>query len=129
MTHFVSVDSRSVQTTEGAFQRPLELAGGAVHGLVDRRGVMRDGGRLMAFKASLHHALLVLGPALVAMFIAQVHLHSRDLPTEVSERGHDDAFDHGGQGLSTLDVVIRIQQDMHSFSFLSVSLERGPPGE
>ena len=78
---------------EGALDQSGQLVCRAVDGFVQGRCLVsrRDG--LTAFEAGFHHAALVVVAALVAVFFAQVDLHSRDVFADSAQGCLHDATD------------------------------------
>ena len=76
---------------------------------------MRDGDRLATFEACFQHAThIVVAAFLVAVLIAQVDLHSRDvIPESVQGTLHHAAY-LSGQLLVTFDVTVGIDLDLHT---------------
>ena len=90
-----------------------ELAGGAIDRLVDRAGVLGDRGRLVVLDASLHHAALVVLADLAAILVGDVHLDARDPLAEVREGVLDHLLHVRRESLGALDVMVRVQLDLH----------------
>jgi hypothetical protein len=71
----------------------------------------RDG--LASFEAGLHHATLFVLASLIAVFVAQVNLHSRDVISDSDQGIFHCATDLSGQGLVAFDVMVGINLDLH----------------
>ncbi len=74
-----------MQPAEGMLDQSGKLVGSTVNGLVQGSRLVSDRDGLAAFEASFHHAALVLVAAFAGIFVAQVHLHSRDVIAESPE--------------------------------------------
>jgi hypothetical protein len=68
-----------VQSPEGMLDQSGQLKGSAVDGLVQGRCLVGDRDGLAPFEAGFHHATLAVVAALIAVVVAQVDLHSRDV--------------------------------------------------
>jgi len=65
---------------------------------------------LAAFQAGFHHAARV---ALIAVFIAQMYLHSRNVIAQVAQRALHYSTDLGDQSLVAFDVMVGIDLNLH----------------
>ncbi len=80
---------------------------------------MRNRDGLAAFEAGFHHAMhVVIAAFLVAVFIAQVDLHSRDVIAESAQGTLHCVTNPSGQRLVTFDVTVGIDLDLHDVSFI-----------
>ena len=77
----------------------------------------RDG--LAAFEAGFDHAALVVLSVLIAVLIAQMHFHSRDVAADSAERTLYLAGDLSRQPLVTFDVTVGIDLNLHGVLLLS----------
>lgn len=75
-----------VQPPERAVEQSRQLLRGAMHRLLQRRGMFCHRHRLPAFETGLEHATLVLLPALVSILVAQMNFDPSDLCAEVLQR-------------------------------------------
>jgi hypothetical protein len=66
----------------------------------------RDG--LAAFEAGFHHAALVVLSVLIAVLIAQMDFHSRDVAADSPQRAFHLATDLSSEPLVTFDVMVGI---------------------
>ena len=71
-----------VQPSKRAVQEMRQLLRRAMHRLLQRLGVVRHRHRLPAFETGLHHAALVVRPALVAVLVAQMNLYPGNMFAE-----------------------------------------------
>ena len=70
--------------------------------------------KLAAFEAGFHYAThVVSADLLVAVLIAQVDFHARDVIAKQVQGTLDHAADLSGQCFSTFDVAVRIDLDLH----------------
>ena len=107
------------QPPEGALDQSGQLICSAVDGLVQGRGLVSDRDGLAAFEAGFHHAThVVIAALLVAVLIAQVDLHSRDVIAESAQGALHYATDLSGQRLVTFDVMVGIDLDLHGVLLL-----------
>lgn len=80
------------QPPEGAPNQSGQLACSAIDGLVQGRCLIRDRDRLAAFEAGFYHATHVdIAAFPVAVLIAQLDLHSRDMINESAGKATDTA--------------------------------------
>lgn len=99
---------------EGAGKRTLELAQGALDGLMRRAGALFDNDRLEAYRPRFQGAVNIVWPGLSgAIRIGQVGLDASDSLTIVAQRFFHDRLQVVGHGLSPIDVGIRVQQNLH----------------
>ena len=96
------------QPPQGALDQSGQLLCSAVDGLVQGCGLVRDHYGLAAFEAGFHHAALVVLAALVAVLVAQVDLHSRNVIAASAQGTLHDATDLSSQRLVTFDVMVGI---------------------
>ena len=101
----VSQSSQGALAVQGVLDRSLELAGGTGDRLLQRRGLMRNGGGLAPLKSNFHHAAFVVLSSLVAVHVTEVDFHARD-PIAKSVKGllHH-TFNLGGELLAPFDVL------------------------
>jgi hypothetical protein len=84
----------SAQPPEGVLDQSGQLLCSAVDGLLQGRCLVRDSGGLAAFKAGFHHTThVVIAALLVAVLIAQVDFHSRDVIADAAQGTLHDATD------------------------------------
>ncbi len=87
-----------VQSSEGDVDQTVQLVCGTVDGLVHGCGMMRHRDRLAAFESGFQHAAHVFITAfLVAILIAQLDFHSRDVIAESLEGVLHGTSDLSGQ--------------------------------
>jgi hypothetical protein len=84
-----------------------------------------DCNRLAAGEPGLNQATLVAAPGFFAVLIAQVHFDARDVFTEVAEGMIHPGLNPMHQPLMALNVVIRIDLNLHVFSLWGARLEEG----
>lgn len=86
-----------VQPSEGALDHSGQLASRTIDGQVQRGSLMRSRDGLAAFEAGFHHAAhVVIAHFLVAVLIAQVDFHPRDVIAEPTQGTiHDAAYLRG----------------------------------
>jgi hypothetical protein len=105
--------------------QPGQLIGRSVDGLVQGRCLVSDHDWLAAFEAGFHHAALFVLAVRIAVFVAQMNLHSRDVIANPAQRTLHYFTDLGGQRLVTFDVMVGIDLYLHWAlrlpSFLKVS--------
>ena len=77
---------------------------------------MADGDRQTAGRPSLHEATLVGDAGFSGVLVAEVDLHPGDLIAEPAQSGVDRGLDLTGEFVATLDVVIRIDLNLHGSS-------------
>jgi hypothetical protein len=106
-----------VQPPERAVQQTRQFLRGAIHCLLQRRGVLRYCHRLPAFQTGLEYAALVLLPALVAVLVAQMNFHSGDVCAETLQRLLDGGAHLCGQRLGTI-----VWMSVLSWIFIGTSL-------
>jgi hypothetical protein len=111
-----------VQLAEGMLDQSGQLIGSTVNGLVQGSCSVSDRDGLAAFEASYHHAALVVVAAFTGIFVAQVHLHSRDVIAESAEDILHYAPDLGGQRFMTFDIMVGVDLDLHGALLLLVFL-------
>jgi hypothetical protein len=103
-----------MQLLDGTFDQSDQLTGSPLDGLVQRGSLMRGSNGLTPFKAGFHHAAHVPGAALlVAVLIAQVHFHPRDVIAEPAQGTVHDSPDVSGQRLTPFDIAVGIDLDLH----------------
>jgi len=102
-----------VQLAEGMLDQSGQLIGSTVNGLVQGSCSVSDRDGLAAFEASFHHAALVVVAAFTGIFVAQVHLHSRDVIAESAEGILYDGTHLSGQRFMTFDIMVGIDLDLH----------------
>jgi hypothetical protein len=100
-----------VQLAEGMLDQSGQLIGSTVNGLVQGSCSVSDRDGLAAFEASFHHAALVVVAAFTGIFVAQVHLHSRDVIAESAEGILYDGTHLSGQRFMTFDIMVGIDLD------------------
>src|ERR1035437_9981565 len=112
------------QSPESAFDQAGQLVRCGVDGLVYGIGMSRYGKGMVALKTSLHHAALVVLPALeifcCPVFIAQMHLNARYMIAEWIQGVLYNVTDVSGQRFVTCDVVVGIDLHLHSFLLVVV---------
>jgi len=102
------------QPPEGAIDQSAQLISSAVNGLIQGLSMVSDRNRLAAFEACFHHAThVVIAVLLVAVLIAQVDFHSRDVIADLAQGTFYDATDVSGQCLVTFDIAVGINLDLH----------------
>jgi len=107
------------QPPEGAIDQSAQLISSAVNGLAQGLGMVSDRNRLTAFEAGFHHAThVVIAMLLVAVLIAQVDFHSRDVIADLAQGTFYDATDVSGQCLVTFDIAVGINLDLHGVLLL-----------
>jgi hypothetical protein len=111
-----------VQLAEGMLDQSGQLIGSTVNGLVQGSCSVSDRDGLAAFEASYHHAALVVVAAFTGIFVAQVHLHSRDVIAESAEGILYDGTHLSGQRFMTFDIMVGIDLDLHVALLLLVFL-------
>jgi len=105
------------QPPERTLDQSGQLICSTVDGLVQGRGPVSDRDGRAAFEASLHHAPhVVIAALLVAVLVAQVDLHSRDVIADSAQGILHYATDLSTQRLVTCDVTVGIDLDLHGFS-------------
>jgi hypothetical protein len=73
-----------------------------------------DRNRLAAFEAGFHHAThVVIAMLLVAVLIAQVDFHSRNVIAELAQGTFYEVTDVSSQCLVTFDIAVGIDLDLH----------------
>jgi len=93
------------QPPEGALDQSGQFICSAVDGLVQARGLVSDRDGLAAFDSGFHHAThFVIAALLVAVLVAQMDLHSRDVIAESAQGAPHYAIDLSGP-LMNFDVV------------------------
>jgi len=87
--------------------------------LVHGRSLVCDRNGLAAFETGLHHAThSAIAGFFVAVLIAEVNLHSRDMIAESPQSALHGATNPSGQPFVTFDVMVRIDLDLHDISFV-----------
>jgi hypothetical protein len=107
-----------VPPPEGALDQSDQLIGSPVDGLVQSRCLVSDRDGLAAFQAGFHHAALVVLAALIAVLVAQMYLHSRDVIADPVQGTLDYATDLISQNFATFDVMVCIDLDLHNILLL-----------
>jgi len=85
-----------VLAPEDALDHSGQLMGGVVHCLVQGRCLVGDRDGLAAFQSGFDHAAFVVRTVLIAVHVAQVYFHSRDVFTGPAERLLHNAADMFG---------------------------------
>jgi hypothetical protein len=107
------------QPPEGVLNQSGQLSCGVVDGLVQGRGLVRDRDGLAAFETGFHHATYgVMAALLVAVFVAQVDLHSCDVIAESAQGTLHYATNVSGARLVNFDVVTGVYLDLHGVLLL-----------
>jgi hypothetical protein len=76
--------------------------------------MVSDRNRLTAFEAGFHHAThVVIAMLLVAVLIAQVNFHSRNVMAELAQGTFYEVTDVSSQCLVTFDIAVGIDLDLH----------------
>jgi hypothetical protein len=88
-----------------------------VHGCV----LVSHSDRLPSFETSFHHAAFLVLAALIAVLVAQVNLHSRDMVADVIQGILNEATDMRGQSLVSRDVVVGVYLYLHGMLLLSLA--------
>jgi len=102
-----------VQPPEGALDRSGQFISGTMDSLMQGLGMVRGSDGLTAFEADFDNAVFVILAALVPSRVAQVNRHSRDVIAESAQGALHCATDMIGQCLSTLDIVVSINLNLH----------------
>lgn len=74
---------------------------------------MTDRQRLTAFETRLHHTALVTQPALVTVFVRDVHLDTGDVLADLAQRRCDNAAEVRGASFVTRDVMVGIDLNLN----------------
>jgi hypothetical protein len=102
------------QPPDSALDQSVQLICSAVDGLVQACGLVSDRDGLAAFDSGFHHAThFVMAALLVAVLIAHMDLHSRDLIAESAQGAFHYATTLIGQHLATFNIMIGVDLDMH----------------
>jgi hypothetical protein len=96
----------------------VQLACSATDSLTHGLRMVSHGDRLAAFEAGFHHATHVILAAFVAVLVAQVHLHPRDVITESVQRLSHYTPNLSIQCYLTFDVVVGANLYLHSVFLL-----------
>jgi hypothetical protein len=99
--------------SKGAIDQSGQLICSAVDGLVQGRRLVSDCDGLTAFDTRFHHTAHIVLAFLVAVHIAHVHFHSRDVITESTQGTLHYSTDLIGEGLVTSNVVVSINLYLH----------------
>ncbi len=92
----------------------LQLLSGALNGLVQGCGLVRDRDGLVMLEASFHHAALVVCAPLLGVLIAEVDLHTGDPLAGIAETILDHPLHVRGEPLVPLDIVVGIDLNVHN---------------
>ena len=87
--------------------------GRALDGFIQTRGMLRHRSRLPVLKTSFHGAPLLRNAGPSRVFIRQMDFNPRDSLTESAQRVLHHPGDVCGQPLIPIDVVIRIDLNLH----------------
>jgi hypothetical protein len=106
------------QPPDGALDQSVQLICSAVDGLVNSCGLVSDRDGLAALDSGFHQAThFAMAALLVAVLIAQMDLHSRDLIAESAQGALHNATELIGQRLATFNIVIGVDLDLHRILF------------
>jgi len=104
---------------EGVLDQSGQLICSAIDGFVQGRCLVRDRDGLAAFEAGFQHATHgVMADLFVAVLVAQMDLHSRDVIAESAQGALHDASDLSSQRLMNFDVVTGVYFDLHGVLLL-----------
>jgi hypothetical protein len=107
------------QAPQGAIDQSTQLISSTVNGWMQGFSMVGDRNRLVTFEACFHHATHVIVAALlVAVLIAQVDFHSRDVIADLAQGTFYDATDMSDHCLVTFDIVVGINLDLHGVLLL-----------
>jgi hypothetical protein len=101
------------QLAEQMFERMAELGGGTVYGLIESRGVVSHGNRLVTLWTGFHLATHVVAAALVTVFVFEMDFYASQVLFEPFESRFDRGTDPVLQTDTVLDVVVAIDLDLH----------------
>jgi hypothetical protein len=90
----------------------------AFDSLVHARCLVSDCDRLASFEAGFHDAALVVRAVLIAVLVAQVDFHSRDVIADSAQGMFHYSTDVSAQRLVAFDVMIRINLYLHGVLLL-----------
>jgi hypothetical protein len=108
-----------VYPCEGALDQVNQLICSTVYGFIQGVCLMSDRDGLAAFKMGFDLATeVVIAALLVAVLIAQVNIHLRDVFAESAESILYYATDLISQCLMSFDVMVGIDLDLHSVLLL-----------
>src|ERR1039458_2920766 len=85
----------------------------ALDSLVKDRCLVSDRDRLPSFKTGFHHTALVVRAVLIAVLVAKVDFHSRDVIADSAQGMFHYSTDVSAQRLMAFDVMIRINLYLH----------------
>jgi hypothetical protein len=85
----------------------------AFDSLVQGRCLVSDCDRQPSFKAGFHHTALVVRATLIAVFVSQVDLHSRDVIAESGQGIFHYVTNMSAQRLMAFDVMSSINLYLH----------------
>ncbi|CAI8878065.1 hypothetical protein EMIT0P265_30477 [Pseudomonas zeae] len=109
------------QFAEKMLQGVLEFFGSAVDCLFQRIGLVGHGNRLMAFWPRFQLAAQVMGTWFVTVLVAQVDFDTGQVFFITFERALNGCTYPLLQSLTTLNMVIAVDLDLHSSSLISAS--------
>jgi hypothetical protein len=102
-----------VQPTKGALDQPGQILRSAIDSLVKGLCLVSDSHGLASFEASFQHATFFVLAALIAVFVAQVDLHSCEVVAISSQGICHYATDLSCQRLVAFDVMVGINLNLH----------------
>ena len=112
------------QLSEHGIERTPEFIDRAGDSLGDIGRIVCDRHGLTAGNPRLHHAALILGSVLVAVFIAEMYFNSRESVGEACDAMPHRGFHGLGQRLMAIDVVIGIDKNIHAISTVVMVCDR-----
>jgi len=103
-----------VEPPERALNQSGQFVGSAADGLVHGRCLVSDRDGRAAFEAGFHHAVFVALAVLMALFVAQVNFHPRDVSAEPAQGTLHSSVDMSAERLVSSNVVVGIDLDLHN---------------
>lgn len=105
------------QSPEGVLDQSGQLIRRTIDGFVQGRSLVSDRDGLTAFESGFHHtAHGVIAGLLVAVLVAQMDIHSRDVFAESLQGTLYYATDSSGQRLVSIYVAVGMNFDLHGIS-------------
>jgi hypothetical protein len=102
-----------VLSSEGVFDQAGQLVRRAVDRLMQGRRVEGNRERLMALQTGFHGTTQNVRRGLRSIFIGQMDLHSRDVPTLVAQGVRHDFANMRGKSFAAVDVMIGVDLNLH----------------
>jgi hypothetical protein len=106
------------QSPKGVLNQLGQLINRARNCLVQGCCLVSESNGLTAFEARFHYAAFVVLPVLVAAFITQVDLHSRDIVADSVQNALNCTSDLVDQRLVSFDVTVCVELDLRRFLLL-----------